>query len=455
MTENEHELQETYPGQPNVAPTDELGETEPQMLEKSSQESNVTTFSPRRKYFILAIVSLHGFLGPLSSSIYVPAIAQVRQTFDSTETVVNMTVSLYVFFQGLGPLVWATLSERFGRKPVYLASAAMYVAATIGCAVAPHIVFFIIVRVIQSIGSSASQAVGAGTIADIFEPERRGNAMGFFFLGALLGPCIAPVAGAYINEYAQWRSMFWLLTGLGCLTLALTVLFLPETRRAAVHAESGWTVMLRPIKLLFQPVVFLGSLPLGLAYGFMYFMIASLPYLLVHHYSLTKIKVGLAYLPNGIGNALGALISGVASDRYMDVKRAATGVIDPVQRLTVVWLGILALVMGEILYGWAVQYSITMALVMIGLFLFGLGVGFIQSPTNTYLVDIFASSSASAISACNLLRCTLAGITPLLAPTMISAMGNGWSLTLLAGITLFSGICVVVLQKHLVEPKPV
>ncbi|ORX47209.1 MFS general substrate transporter, partial [Hesseltinella vesiculosa] len=183
-----------------------------------------------------------------------------------------------------------------------------------------------------------------------------------------------------------------------------------------------------------KPVLLLGSLPLALAYGFMYFMIASLPHLLVDNYNLSRTKVGLAYLPNGIGNALGALISGVASDRFMETKTGDTP--RPERRLALVWLGILALFIGEILYGWSVQYKINMALVMIGLFLLGVGVGFIQSPTNTYLVDVYAEISASAISASNLLRCTMAGITPLLAPTMISAIGNGWSLTLLGLITL-------------------
>jgi hypothetical protein len=61
--------------------------------------------SRRRKWFILLIVALQGFLGPLTSSIYVPAIAQVRQSFNASDTAINATISLYVFTMGLAVIL--------------------------------------------------------------------------------------------------------------------------------------------------------------------------------------------------------------------------------------------------------------------------------------------------------------------------------------------------------------
>lgn len=59
---------------------------------------------------------------------------------------------------------------------------------------------FVVVRILQSIGASAAQAVGAGTISDLFTMQERGSAMGLFLLGPLIGPVVGPIAGGYINE---------------------------------------------------------------------------------------------------------------------------------------------------------------------------------------------------------------------------------------------------------------
>ncbi|KAI9307358.1 major facilitator superfamily domain-containing protein [Cunninghamella echinulata] len=372
-------------------------------IEVKEKTSGLYECSRNRKYFILFIISLNGFLGPLSSSIYA-----IRDTFQTSSTIINTTVSLYVFIQGIAPLGWATISEYYGRRIVYLTSSFLYILATIVCAISPNVGLFITFRILQSVGSSAPQAVGAGTITDLFEMKQRGNAMD-----------------------VNWRYMFWLLTGIGGLVFLLILFFLPETRiKTATGNDSdkknGNTIILQPFKHLLQPTVLCASIPLALAYGFMYFMIASLPYEMKNVYGLSSIAIGLAYLPNGLGNALGAVVSGIASDKLIKI---------------------ITLCIGELIYGWCSEYRIILAVPMIGLFLLGLGVGFIQTPTNTFLVDAYSSSSASVISASNLLRCTCAGLTPLLAPTMISAIGNGWSMTILAALTLSSGICIILVQN--------
>ncbi|CAO3607921.1 unnamed protein product [Cunninghamella blakesleeana] len=432
-----------------VMSIEEHEKNSPKTLSPSSKtlsSSPITVYqcSSNRKYLILLIISLNGFLGPLSSSIYVPAIVQVRETFQTSATIINTTVSLYVFTQGIAPLGWAAISEYYGRRIVYITSSLLYIISTVVCALSPNVGLFIAFRIFQSVGSSAPQAVGAGTITDLFEMKQRGNAMGLFFLGSLLGPVIGPVVGGWLNEYVNWRYMFWLLTGLGGLVFLLIVFFLPETKvKQGENKKSGKSIILQPFRHLLQPAVLCASIPLALAYGFMYFMIASLPREMNDNYGLSSVAIGLAYLPNGIGNALGAMIAGIVSDRLIKKKPNPS----KKDRLPIMWVGIFLLLIGELIYGWCDQYKIMIVTTMIGLFLLGLGVGFIQTPTNTYLVDAYSSSSASVISASNLLRCTCAGLTPLLAPTMISAIGNGWSMTILAGLTLISSACIILVQN--------
>ncbi|KAG1052502.1 hypothetical protein G6F46_007574 [Rhizopus delemar] len=98
------------------------------------------------------------------------------------------------------PLFWATFSERYGRRIIYVLSTTLYIASTVGCALSNNVGLFIAMRALQATGASATQAVGAGTVIDLFDIHERGNAMGFFLLGPLIGPVIGPIAGGYINE---------------------------------------------------------------------------------------------------------------------------------------------------------------------------------------------------------------------------------------------------------------
>ncbi|KAI8638333.1 major facilitator superfamily domain-containing protein, partial [Parasitella parasitica] len=454
---------------------EEGGNGDHSQIEKNPVEdySIKNKISRRKKWFILSIVALQGFIGPLTSSIYVPAIAQVRESFGATTTSINATISLYVFVMGFAPLLWASLSERHGRRAVYLLSSLLYVMTTIGCALSDRVSLFIALRAFQAIGASASQAVGAGTITDLFEVHERGNAMGLFLLGALIGPVLGPILGGFINEFMSWRYIFWLLAALGGITFILILFFLPETssmilkRRAEnlkikkdtkytkhypektshfklKNEEKASTSMLRPFKLIVKPVVILSTTPYSIAYGFMYFVIASLPHQLQSQYNLSSYQIGLSYLANGIGNAMGAFFSGKLADRALE--KSADHLLEA--RLSPMWFGIFLLPVGQLIYGWCVQLQIHIAATLTGLFLLGLGVGVVQTPANTYVVDSYQKHSASVMGAANLMRCISAGCTPLVAPTLIDNIGNGWSLTILAVISLLSGTCIFLVQRY-------
>ena len=59
-------------------------------------------------------------------------------------------------------MMWAALSERYGRRLIYIIATVIYVGSTIGCALSPVIGVFVLMRILQSVGASAAQAVGAG-----------------------------------------------------------------------------------------------------------------------------------------------------------------------------------------------------------------------------------------------------------------------------------------------------
>ena len=95
-----------------------------------------------------------------------------------------------MFALGLFPLWWSAASERVGRRSVYVISFALWIVFNALCATSQHIIELIIMRIMAAGAGASVLAVGAGTVADIYIPQQRGRAMGWFSIGPLTAPLI-------------------------------------------------------------------------------------------------------------------------------------------------------------------------------------------------------------------------------------------------------------------------
>lgn len=126
------------------------------------------------------------------------------------------------------PLWWSSFSETLGRRTIYLTSFTLFVLFNILAAVSKNITMLIVMRVLGGGAAASVQAVGAGTIADVWEVRERGRAMGIYYLGPLCGPLFAPIIGGVLAEKLGWRSTLWFLVIYGAAVLLFLVFALPE-----------------------------------------------------------------------------------------------------------------------------------------------------------------------------------------------------------------------------------
>lgn len=94
---------------------------------------------------------------------------------------------MYMLSMSLFPLWWSSFSETLGRRTIYLVSFVLFVVFSILSALSNSIAMLIVMRILGGGAAASVQAVGAGTIADIWESKERGRAMGIFYLGPLMG----------------------------------------------------------------------------------------------------------------------------------------------------------------------------------------------------------------------------------------------------------------------------
>ncbi|KAI1100301.1 bicyclomycin resistance protein [Jackrogersella minutella] len=428
-----------------------------------------------RKVLNCGLVSAMTFVAPLASSIFAPGVPQVVAEFHSTSLeIAAFVVSVYILGFAAGPMLFAPLSEIYGRVILYHIANLGFVAFSVGCALAPTLNALIVFRFFAGVFGSVAITNGGGTIADMIPQETRGFAMAVFSIGPLLGPIIGPVCGGFLSDAEGWRWSFWLLAIVGGLLSILMLFSLKESyapiilerKAAAMRKETGNNMLrskldaglspkdyfkrgiIRPFRMLFlSPIVAITSLYMAVTYGYLYLMFTTMTEVFQEYYGFTTSTVGLAFIGLGVGSMIGILLFSTTSDRYIRRKAAeadavaqATGGVKagmkPEYRLPLLPIGAISIPAGLFIYGWTASFRVHWIAPIIGTAVVGIGNLIVFMSVQMYLVDAFTIYAASAI-ACNTVVRSLAGaVLPLAGLPMYSKLGIGWGNSLLGFIAV-------------------
>ncbi|THU81798.1 MFS general substrate transporter [Dendrothele bispora CBS 962.96] len=239
------ENRRSYNAQETLSAQDSSGD-----MAKPGGQEPYSIFTKREKWFIVMLIAGSGLFSPLTANIYFPAIPVIAEAFNKSIELINLTVTMYMIFQGVAPVFFGTLSDYFGRRIIYASCLAILSISCIGLALVPTDAYWLLMflRCLQAMGSTSTIALGAGVIGDISEPFERGGFMGLYGVGPLVGPAIGPVIGGALTGSLGWRSIFWFLVisaGIACL---IVILFLPETLRSIVdNGSKKPSALLRPV----------------------------------------------------------------------------------------------------------------------------------------------------------------------------------------------------------------
>lgn len=188
-----------------------------------------SVFSRNQKRFIVFMASWAGFFSPVSGQIYFPALNALSADLRVSNTLINLTLTSYMIFQGLAPTFIGDLADTAGRRLAYAVCFIIYIGANIGLALQNSYAALFVLRCIQSSGSSGTIAMASGVVSDVATASERGSYMGYTLAGSLVGPAIGPVLGGILSQFLGWRAIFWFLTILGAAFFIVFAIFFPET----------------------------------------------------------------------------------------------------------------------------------------------------------------------------------------------------------------------------------
>jgi DHA1 family bicyclomycin/chloramphenicol resistance-like MFS transporter len=269
----------------------------------------------------LWLLTLVTFSGTLAMHIFVPALPSAARDLGTGIGPMQMTVSLYIVGLAAGQLVYGPLADRFGRRPVLMGGLALYAVAGLAAALAPNAHALIAARLFQALGGCAGLVLGRAIVRDTALPREATRRLAVMNLMVMVGPGIAPLLGSVLAATSGWRSILFLLFGLGIANLVLTWRLLPETRPPT--ANSNLPALARNYRRLLSSHRFLGfALGGGCATTSMYAFIAAAPFIFVDQLRRPPTEVGiyLAVLISGVwlGSLLTSrLISRVATEQLL------------------------------------------------------------------------------------------------------------------------------------------
>jgi len=255
-------------------------------------------------------------LGPLATDMYLPAMPAMAEALGTGPDRVQLTLSLYMAGFALAQLLCGPVSDRFGRRPVMIAGIALFLAASLLCALAPTIEWLLVGRFLQAFGGAAGPVLGRAAVRDIHGPLEAGRILAYMASTMALAPALAPVVGAGLLLFFGWESVFVLLALYAAVMLAVLVLLLPEPLPRERRQSIAPRAILANFRLLLGQRAFIGyTLVNAAAFSGLFAYLSGSSFVLIEYLGVSPTLYGVLFTLIVAGFFTGTLVSGRYSHR--------------------------------------------------------------------------------------------------------------------------------------------
>ncbi|KAF9066697.1 MFS multidrug transporter [Rhodocollybia butyracea] len=440
-------------------------------------------WSSFRKNSLLILVALHTGLGPFSAAAAIPSFEIFVDQFGVSLTEASYFTAVPILFLGTFPFLWAPVSSRIGRRPVYLASMLLSAAMQLASAYCTTYGTLMTCRILTAIFICPPQSIGASTVSEVFFVHEKAQKMGIWALLVSVGPSSAAlVMGPLVYHTGKWQWTFWLLAIMNLVHFVLYLFLCPETlfdrperklgSEAASeagsyksaekwytsyitfkrHSKRPWSKLpldiVAPLRYLSRPTIVLPSIANGIVFTYTNVLLTvQVPALLGKKYELNIQQVGLQFSATLIGLLLGEPIAGFGSDRWMQYRvRKANGQREAEWRLPFSIPGFLIAIIGLMIFG--VQLQNTRAGVwnvtpLVGSALSVFGQQIVATVCVTYAIESQPRHTPQAAILVSLIRQLFAFSGPFYFTAEFEALGTMSAVGLLSGIIAFT-MCLTI-----------
>ena len=169
-------------------------------------------------------------IGALAMNIFLPSLPAMAETFDVTYAAATLSVTLFLAMNAVFQLFVGPLSDRFGRRPIVLASLIIFCFSSFGCILATSFEIFLVCRLLQSV-VVAGLVLSRAAIRDVHSQDQAASVIGYVTMGMAILPLIGPAVGGGLEVQFGWIASFWVLFGIGIFVFVLAYLDMGETNK--------------------------------------------------------------------------------------------------------------------------------------------------------------------------------------------------------------------------------
>ncbi len=268
-------------------------------------------------YKTALLLGLLSAIGPFAIDMYLPALPIIGASLQADVSAVQLSLIAFFLSIAVSQVIYGPAADMFGRKPPLYFGGALFVLASIGCALAPNIETLVACRFIQGVGGGAAMVIPRAIVRDLHTGQEAARLTSLLMLVFSVSPILAPLVGSLVTEFTGWRGIFWVVTGIGVAGLLMVAFMLEETRPPEQRAQSSLRHAFAGFWLLLRDRHFLGLVAIG-SFGISSFFVylANSSFVLMNHYGLSSRQYSLAFSINAVAFFSVAQVTGWATGRY-------------------------------------------------------------------------------------------------------------------------------------------
>ena len=249
-------------------------------------------------------------IGPLTVDMYLASMPDMARLLEATPAQVQLTISVYLVGFAIGQMFYGALSDRHGRRPVFLIALSIYAATSLACALAPSIELLIVARFFQALGGAGAVVLARAVVRDIYQGTRVAREMSRLSAVMAIAPILAPLFGGALQTAFGWRSNFVLLLLFGAGAGITVWLKFPETLRQRTPEAVSLFSIFRSYRSFFRNRSFTAHLALSTcAFLGLFSWISTAAFILQDIYGLTPLAFGFTFAVSSAGYMAGTMIA--------------------------------------------------------------------------------------------------------------------------------------------------
>jgi MFS transporter, DHA1 family, multidrug resistance protein len=377
---------------------------------------------------------------PIATDLYLASLPALKTYFSVTTSAVQLTLGIYMLSFSFSHLIVGPISDRFGRRPVVLAGAALYLVGSLIGTFTPSFYGLLVARALQAVGASCTAICARALVRDLYEPRQAAGALSKAFMLMSLVPMISPILGGVLQTQFGWRANFALISILSMLIFLASYRLLVETiPHKNPNATRSREVLRNYLELARSPILLTYTFASMFSYACLFTFISGSPFVMIEVLKVPTSYFGFCFAVVTLGFILGS--------RFLQRHLGRIGIDRSLRRGAMI-----SLVSSSALVVLALLKIQTLSAFLVPMFGVMVAHGFIQPSSQAGAIGSFPEKAGAAAALVGFIIYIFAALVG----SVVGASHNGTTLPLATIIFCMSLCCVftcTVLVKRLKNTK--